>query len=37
MGVDGIIGFLPVIGDISGLVISIGLIVAIVREGACGK
>ena len=37
IGVDGIIGFLPVIGDISGLVISIGLIVAIVREGASGK
>ena len=37
IGVDGIIGFLPVIGDISGLVISIGLKVAIVREGASGK
>lgn len=37
IGIDGIIGFLPVIGDLSGFVISLVLIVAIVREGASGK
>lgn len=37
IGIDGLIGFFPVIGDFAGLIISFGLIGAIIREGASSK
>lgn len=36
-GIDGIIGLIPGVGDIVSFIMSAGLIIAIIREGASGK